>query len=63
VPQRLDYYLEQAKFALAEAGCARGEDRASWMRIAAEWQRLHDVLSRDLGVGSEEPREQRKAHK
>jgi hypothetical protein len=49
MPHRLEYYLQQAEVALEEANRATpGPDRATWLRIATEWQHLHDTLTADL---------------
>ena len=48
VPQRLAYYLQQRDQALKQA---EDEifDKEGWLRIAREWQQLHDALAAQLG--------------
>lgn len=50
MPERLDYYKQQAKAAFAHAAKCKAEDQVAWLRIAADWQALHDTLSRNLGL-------------
>jgi hypothetical protein len=52
VPQRLEYYRQQSELACQQAE-REGSDREGWLRIADEWQKLHDALARDLGLPRE----------
>jgi hypothetical protein len=45
---RLTYYLQQRDQALKQAADDPLEGDP-WLRIADEWQKLHDALSRELG--------------
>jgi len=48
---RLSYYRHQTSKALREAErCIHQKDRDNRRQIAAEWQKLHETLSRDLGL-------------
>jgi hypothetical protein len=45
----IDYYREQLNKALLEAERPGNADRAGWIRIAAEWQKLLDALPKEAG--------------
>ena len=51
--ERLEDYLERRDAALKYAA-DNPLDGESWLRIAAEWQNLHDLISRDLGNAAED---------
>ena len=55
MPERLRFYLQRRDEALAEAQKAV-TDREGWLHIANEWQKLHDMLKRDLGPNPEDHR-------
>ena len=44
MPPRLEYFVERRDQALREAERG-GVDRAGWLRIAQEWQKVHDAFS------------------
>ena len=48
MPDRLEYYREQHRLALEHAQ-RENVDRAGWLRIAEEWQKLIEAQSRELG--------------
>ena len=48
MPDRLEFYREQRQQALAHAQ-RDNADRAGWLRIAEEWQKLIEAQSRQLG--------------
>ena len=54
MPDRIDYLLKQRDQALRHADGA-GVDRAGWLRIADEWQKLLDALPADLHRHAEKP--------
>ena len=47
MPHRLAYYLQQRDLALKQAE-SEGLDQEGWVRIATEWQKLHDTLAAQL---------------
>ena len=50
---RLEYYRQQADEALLHSKKCQSSDRDNWMRISAEWEKLHVSLSRTLGISSD----------
>jgi hypothetical protein len=47
--ERLAYYSQQAAIAAQMAAeCNNQVDRDIWLKIADEWQSLHQTLARDL---------------
>jgi hypothetical protein len=44
MPPQLEYFVERRDQALRQAERG-GIDRAGWLHIAREWQKLHDALS------------------
>ena len=48
MPERLAFCLKQRDRALKQAEDSPS-DGAPWLRLADEWQKLHDALARELG--------------
>ena len=53
MPERLSFYLKRRDEAL-EFAKEFPNEAANWVRIATEWQTLHDMLARELGQSPQE---------
>ena len=52
MPHRLEYYRQQSELARQQAE-REDCDQEGWLRIANEWQKLHDALARQLELPPE----------